>query len=206
MTVKETFVENLSKIKGETTNYEIAEIMQCSTGTMSKYLNVEKYPNLMPSIESLVLLCKHFHVTVDWLIGADTTNSDTANNEMGIKKLCRTFSMLLENDHCLFKPVTITEDCWEFVEDIYDPICSGYVRKKKKNTYNAILFPDYAQPKSEEEYMIVEQVGNENCRNKKINTFLRKMINAYNFLKEKGMEREMYNDLLEKYISDLPDE
>lgn len=78
MTVKEIFVENLSKIRKGTTNAKLADIMGCSAANVSKYLNTEspQYASLMPDAAALVALCKYFNVSLDWLLGCNIPESD----------------------------------------------------------------------------------------------------------------------------------
>lgn len=42
MSLKETFIKNLAEISTGKKQKELAEIMGCSEGTMSKYLNSDK--------------------------------------------------------------------------------------------------------------------------------------------------------------------
>lgn len=49
------------------------------------------------------------------------------------------------------------------------------------------------------------QVGNNHTKNNQVNMFIQKMLKADGLLRADGIDLEMYHDLIEKYISDLPD-
>ena len=89
MTVKEIFVENLSKIRKGTTNAKLADIMGCSAANVSKYLNTEspQYARLMPDAAALVALCKYFNVSLDWLLGCETPHE--TNNKYTMADIIR---------------------------------------------------------------------------------------------------------------------
>lgn len=69
-----------------------------------------------------------------------------------------------------------------------------------------VFFPDYKTSKTEDDLLEFEQIGNLDRKNYHINNFIQKMLKANSLYKENGIDKEMYHDLIEKYISDLPDE
>ncbi len=198
---KEIFVKNIKEISKDMSNKEIAEIAGCAPGTISKYHN-SKYPDFY-SVEMLMKLSKRFNVSIDWLMGMDAEQNKT--DCIGIKELCRIISTLFENGDCLFRPATHKEDCFDWIEDTYNPQDSHFDHEKRQNNYSALIFPDYIKPKDEDEYEIFSQAGNNNTKNNQINMFIQKMLKADGLLKADGIDLEMYHDLIEKYISDLPD-
>lgn len=205
MTIKETFLKNLSKIRGNTPDYKLADIIQCSKGTISKYLNAEQYPDLLPPFDGIYRICTHFKVSIDWLMGIDKKmeTSETIN----IKELCSLISTLLESDKCKFQNITYKEECWEQYETDNNGYCEySFAQRFKSNKYTAVFFPDYKTSKTEDDLLEFEQIGNLDSKNYHINNFIQKMLKANSLYKENGIDKEMYHDLIEKYISDLPDE
>ena len=89
MSLKEIFVENLSKIKGTLTYDELVKIAGGSSSMWAKYLNTKNaaYNNLMPNAESLVKLCQHFKVSLDWLLGCETPHE--TNNKYTMADIIR---------------------------------------------------------------------------------------------------------------------
>ena len=63
MSLKETFIKNLAEISTGKKQKELAEIMGCSEGTMSKYLNSDKKD--FPTAEMLYNLADYFNVSID---------------------------------------------------------------------------------------------------------------------------------------------
>lgn len=198
---KEIFVRNLKEISKDMSNKEIAEIAGCAPGTISKY-HSNKYPDFY-NVEMLMKLSERFNVSIDWLMGMDSEKNKTEC--IGVKELCRIISTLFENGDCLFRPTTHKEDCFDWIEDTYNPQDSHFDHEKRQNNYSALIFPDYIKPKDENEYEAFSQVGNNHTKNNQINMFIQKMLKADGLLRADGIDLEMYHDLIEKYISDLPD-
>lgn len=197
---KEIFVRNLKEISNDMSNKEIAKIADCAPGTISKY-HSSKYPDFY-SVEMLMKLSEYFCVSIDWLIGRDVKKN---LSDIGSKELCRIISTLYEKGDCVFRTVTHTEDCFVFCEDILAPQNSGFEQKERKNNYYAFILPNYIQPKNEDDCEEFLGFGNDHIKNQHINTFIKKMIKADGLLKAGGIDCEMYHDLIEKYIDDLPD-
>lgn len=81
---KESFIENLSEITKGMKQKEIASIMGCTEGTMSKYLNPDKKD--FPPVDKLYNLSQHFNVSIDWLIGVEK-RKETGQN-LSAKAIC----------------------------------------------------------------------------------------------------------------------
>lgn len=198
---KEIFVKNLKEISNDMSNKEIAKIADCAPGTISKY-HSDKYPDFY-SVEMLMRLCEYFHVSIDWLMGMDTKRSKSECVET--KELCRIISTLHESGDCLFQMVAHKESCFDWIEDIYAPYNSDIEQEIRQNNYCALFFPNYVKAKRDSDYEYFCQEGNTHFKNKLINKFIQKMLKAKKLLEAEGIDSEMYHDLIEKYISDLPD-
>ena len=84
MNLKETFIKNLSEISNGKKQKELAEIMECSEGTISKYLNPLKKD--FPTAEMLYNLAECFDVSIDWLLGRITNSK--VNSKLSAKDIC----------------------------------------------------------------------------------------------------------------------
>ena len=202
MILKETFITNLSKITSGMKQKEIAKIMGCTEGTMSKYLNQSKAD--FPTVEMLHNLSKHFNVSIDWLIG----NSDEKKIDCDLspRDVCKMLLSIYTSKYLGFSfgKYTITEDCYEPKE--YDGQIYGNAEcRTRKNTYIALYFSEWDEIYNQEDLWMYEQTGNNIYRNVCINTFLSRLNEITDMLKRGNITQEMYDRLLESYLNDVPD-
>lgn len=201
MTLKETFIENLSKITSGMKQKEIAKIMGCTEGTVSKYLNKNKTD--FPTVEMILNLSQHFNISVDWLLGNKSTSEkksfsprDICKFLVDINKTCCYFS---------FGEFTATEEC--YIPQERDGQIYGTDYQVKDNTYIALYFPKWCELRGikEEDFMLYRQVGNNSLGNAYINLFLSRFKEISDMFKKGNLTQEMYDRLLDSYLNDVPD-
>ena len=109
MNLKETFIKNLSEISNGKKQKELAEIMECSEGTISKYLNPLKKD--FPTAEMLYNLAECFDVSIDWLLGRNTNSK--VNSKLSAKDICKLLISIYESSSSFrFGKHHITETCY----------------------------------------------------------------------------------------------
>lgn len=202
MTIKETFIENLSKITSGMKQKEIAKIMGCTEGTMSKYMNQNKSD--FPTVEMLHNLSIHFNVSIDWLIGnRDEKNIDC---DLSPRDVCEMLLSIYTSKYMGFSfgQYSVTEECFEFNE--YNGQIYGEAEcHTRKNTYIALYFSEWGEELDNEDYILYRQTGNKITKNAHINTFLSRLNEITGMLKRGNLNQEMYDRLLESYLNDVPD-
>lgn len=200
MELKESFIKNLSKIAPGMKQKEIARIMGCTEGTMSKYLNPQKKD--FPTVKMLYNLCQHFNVSIDWLVGRSTP-SNQYNEKLSLRDICKMLLAIYNAPYSgfLFGQISVNEECF-----VPDPRGHGTDHIQKSNTYPALYFSEWCSTNKldETEYEIISQAGNDLPRMICINTFLSR-LNEISDMKERGnLNQEMYDRLLESYLNDVP--
>lgn len=202
MILKETFITNLSKITSGMKQKEIAKIMGCTEGTMSKYLNQSKAD--FPTVEMLHNLSKHFNVSIDWLIG----NSDEKKIDCDLspRDVCKMLLSIYNSKYMRFSfgQYTVTEDCYE-LEEYNGQICGEAIGRTKNNTYIALYFSEWGKADVEDDFWMFRQTGNYLYKNACINTFLSRLKEITDMLQKGNLNQEMYDRLLESYLNDVPD-
>lgn len=200
MSLKETFIKNLAEISTGKKQKELAEIMGCSEGTMSKYLNSDKKD--FPTAEMLYNLADYFDVSIDWLLGRSQTSKVRQN--LSTRDICKLLISVYET------PSSFRFGCHSICESCYYPTEneSGFVdfnRKQETHTYTALYFPEWDTVESFDEIWIASEIGNNISANVAINKFLRRLIDISKMLKRGDLNKEMYDRLLESYLNDVPD-
>lgn len=200
MELKESFIKNLSKIAPGMKQKEIARIMGCTEGTMSKYLNPQKKD--FPTVEMLYNLSQHFNVSIDWLVGRSTP-SNQYNEKLSLRDICKMLLAIYNAPYSgfLFGQISVNEECF-----MPNPKGHGTNHIQKSNTYPALYFSEWCSTNKldEIEYELISQAGNNLPRMICINTFLSR-LNEISDMKERGnLNQEMYDRLLESYLNDVP--
>lgn len=197
MELKETFIENLSKIASGMKQKEISEIMNCSEGTVSKYLNKNKKD--FPTVEMLYRLAQHFDVSLDWLVGNSSQQKTVTSPSP--REVCKMLlSIYNSNSPFLFGQYTATESCFMPSYETGD-----ITHDIKKNTYISLYFPKWREPTNEDEYECAYQLGNESSLAACINLFLSRLKKISGMLQEGNLTQEMYDILLNNYLNDVPE-
>lgn len=201
MELKKSFIKNLSEIAPGMKQKEIARIMGCTEGTISKYLNPQKKD--FPTVEMLYNLAQYFNISIDWLVGRSNPNFQYSE-KLSLRDICKMLLTIYNAPYSgfLFGQISVNEECF-----MPDPEGHGTDHIKKNNTYPALYFSEWCSTNKldETEYEIISQTGNDLPRMICINTFLSR-LNEISDMKERGnLNQEMYDRLLESYLNDVPD-
>ena len=129
---KESFIENLSEITKGMKQKEIASIMGCTEGTMSKYLNPDKKD--FPPVDKLYNLSQHFNVSIDWLIGVEK-RKETGQN-LSAKAICEMLISIYNSVPFDFVEIQKTETCADYFEDSYGNIDIKNILSNIEQTMN----------------------------------------------------------------------
>ena len=129
---KESFIENLSKITKGMKQKEIASIMGCTEGTMSKYLNPDKKD--FPPVDKLYNLSQHFNVSIDWLIGVE--KKEEPEQKLSARAICEMLISIYNSVPFDFEEIQKTEDCADYFDGNYGTI----EIKESQNTYHSLYF------------------------------------------------------------------
>lgn len=201
MNLKETFIKNLSEISNGKKQKELAEIMGCSEGTISKYLNPLKKD--FPTAEMLYNLAECFDVSIDWLLGRN--KNPKVNSKLSAKDICKLLISIYESSSSFrFGKHHITETCYYIHADERGDIDCD--RVNEIHIYDTLYFPEWAPvEESYESQCIASQIGNQISTNVAINKFIHRLINISKMFKEGNLDQEMYDRLLESYLNDVPD-
>ena len=201
MNLKETFIKNLSEISNGKKQKELAEIMGCSEGTISKYLNPLKKD--FPTAEMLYNLAECCDVSLDWLLGRN--KNPKIKSRLSAKDICQFLISIYESPSSFrFGKYHITENCYYLHEDMRGDI--DYNRVDETHIYDTLYFSEWEPVENTyESQCIASQIGNQIPTNVAINKFIHRLINISKMFKEGNLDQEMYNRLLESYLNDVPD-
>lgn len=120
MLKKEMFIKNLSEITRGIKQKEIAAIMGCTEGTISKYLNPDKKD--FPPVDKLYNIAEHFKVSIDWLVGVQIQQEDVENKFETYSDIFRLLFSLGE----LFNIDIIDIMASDVSDGMYEPAPFGY--------------------------------------------------------------------------------
>lgn len=150
------------------------------------------------SLEQLICIAEHFHVTLDWLLSSTT---DTKSN-LTITDICNAVPYLVKSGDILFHLVKYEERCLYHVTDMLDGaehICED----KRENQYWALFFPNWAKPKTEEDIDYFNVVGNRKDKSIAVNKFLHKFQKIYKLYQDSIIDEDDYQHLLRKHLDEL---
>lgn len=192
MLKKEIFIKKLFEITKGMKQKEIAAIMGCTEGTLSKYLNPDKKD--FPPVEKLYNIAVHFGVSIDWLVGVQIQK--IKNSQLSLRDICSSIVKIHDSSHFKFETISKKETC---CKEIY----GGYIDKyeERENKYLCIYFSNWVEIDED----IMWQIGNSDLHSITINTFLARFQKINTMLNDGALDHEMYAILLEKYLNDVPD-
>lgn len=193
---KEIFISNLSEISKGMTQKEIAAIMGCTEGTMSRYMNPQRKE--FPPVDGLCNLSEHFNVSIDWLVG--NTEKRKKDGKLSPRDICAMLIDIFTTSQCTFKELTVTEDCFDEPWD-----SDKVVHSSRENTYPIFYFSEWRQIDIEMYYSDFMDSGNRHRINSIINNFIDRYLKIKSMLDEGNLETEMYEILLNRYLQDVPD-
>ncbi|WP_455649226.1 helix-turn-helix domain-containing protein [Enterocloster citroniae] len=187
---KESFIENLSNITKGMKQKEIASIMGCTEGTMSKYLNPDKKD--FPPVDKLYNLSQYFNVSIDWLIGVE--KKEEPEQKLSARAICEMLISIYNSVPFDFEEIQKAEDCADYFNESYGTI----EIKESQNTYYSLYFSNWGTI-NEVPFM------DTNYRPKAatINLFLSRFIKIRDMSKEGNLNDEMFSRLLESYLNDV---
>lgn len=192
---KEIFIQHLSEITRGMKQKEIASIMGCTEGTMSKYLNPDKKD--FPPVDRLYNLSLHFKVSLDWLVGVQTERQH--GSRLSAKDICLKIIEIYNALPFDFEIISKAEDCY-----ISDAPYAGGSYKNQNNQYLSIYFSNWDKIKEYDPFMI--DLGNDRPKAIEINNFLTRFQKIKLMLSEGNLDNEMYNIILDKYLSEVSDQ
>lgn len=189
---KESFIKNISEITKEMKQKEIAAIMGCTEGTMSKYLNPDKKD--FPPVDKLYNLSQHFNVSVDWLIGVEKKKEPGQN--LSARDICEMLIAIYNSVPFDFEEIQKTEDC----ADYPDSAAGELTIESRQTPYLSLYFSNWGELNKYDFPFIFS-----NYRQKAgdINAFLSRLKKINDMLKEGNLNDEMYSRLLESYLNDV---
>ncbi len=194
---KETFIKNISEITKGMKQKEIAAIMGCTEGTMSKYLNPDKKD--FPPVDKLYNLSQHFNVSIDWLIGVKKKKN--TGQKLSAREICHSIIEIYNSLPFDFETISKNEDCY-----ISNEWGRGSTYKNQDNAYLSIYFTNWSVlGEGEGEYVdpFIIDLGNDRPKATEVNSFLLRFQKIKTMFSEGNLDNEMYTILLEKYLSEV---
>ena len=194
---KETFIKNISEITKGMKQKEIAAIMGCTEGTMSKYLNPDKKD--FPPVDKLYNLSQHFNVSIDWLIGVKKKKN--TGQKLSAREICHSIIEIYNSLPFDFETISKNEDCY-----ISNEWGRGSTYKNQDTAYLSIYFTNWSVlGECEGEYVdpFIRDLGNDRPKATEVNSFLLRFQKIKTMFSEGNLDNEMYTILLEKYLSEV---
>lgn len=201
-------IENISKLLAEKnmTQAQLGEILGMSQPNISKALNKNDKKSF--TLDQVVGIARHFHTSVDALIGREQSSDIRITQRSTAAFLAE----LISQHEARFVSIKKTEEIytpgWNYQDNT--PDCSY---KKEEVTYPAIYLPSYwdvPQMKSldDEDAMALqseaEQCGNDS-RMLEVNRFLTHFKEIFEIYEKNGMTSETYDAVLADMLSRLRD-
>lgn len=199
-------ISNITKLMNEshTTQLQLAEYIGISQPNVSKALSTTDKKCF--TLDQVVGIAKHFNVTVDWLLGIDTS-SEAPKTPRSIAKF---IIKLIEENELAVTDCQIEEETYEleFTED-------GYSRCNHENkviNYKAFYFPSYwhmpTDNISREEYQSLyaemTQCGNI-TKHYMTNKTINQIIQLLNIYRSQGLEEDTYRKVVDDLLNHLSD-
>ena len=199
MEIKKIFIKRLSEITLGMKQKEIAKIMGCTEGTVSKYLNLNKKD--FPTVEMLYNIAQHFSVSIDWLVG--NSSIPKYNEEFSTRDICKILLNIYNNPrtNLLIGNISVTEECYTLIEG------HGVDHATNNNIYPTLYFSEWLRidDLDENDFAMIQQIGSDIPQMKYINTFLSRLKEISDMKTRGNLNQEMYDRLLESYLNDVPD-
>ena len=189
------------RTKNQLTQKELGMLLGQTEESAQPYVaKLEKGAALKPKLEDLLTLSEHFNVSVDYLLGRQTTTGETAS--ISPRSICE-FILKLANKNVFFHTITVNEKCLYQTRDILGD--EGIVEDDRENKYIAIYFSNWWKPENREDIDIFNQVGNDCSESKEINHFLCRLTQIAKMKLNGDLDEEMYNILLDNYLMKVSD-
>lgn len=205
---KDILIENINHLLADKgmTQTQLGEILGMSQPNISKALNKNDKKSF--TLDQVIGIARHFHTTVDVLIGG----SQISEIRITQRSTAAFLAELIAQHDAKFTTVTKTEETYTPCWDWRDPY-AGCKFEKKEISYPAIYLPSYWEvPKydgaDDEGVMAIqseaEQVGND-TRMLPVNDFLFHFKEIFEIYDKGGLTPETYKAVLEDMLNRLRD-
>lgn len=190
------------------TQAQLGEILDMSQPNISKALNKNDKKSF--TLDQVIGIARHFHTTVDALIG----ESQASDIQITQRSTAVFLAELIARHDAKFVTVKKTEEIYTPDWDYHDNYPS-YKVETKEISYPAIYLPSYWEvPKEtsnkidEDDLMGIqseaEQCGNDS-RMRPVNEFLVRFKEIFEIFDNNGLTRETYEAVLEDMLNRLKD-
>lgn len=182
-------VKSLMKAQDNMTQEALASVIGKTQSRVSGLLN-----GTAPfQVDELIRIADYFDVSIDSLLDRDHPRQQ---EDISAREICEML-LKLRKKGAKFKNIQWKETCYEYDPNEQD-VCCSY----RDNTYPAFFFPEFMQPKDEEEAHMYSQIENRDSFNSCINDFIKKVsairIAQNNGIFDETMAEEFINKCLEK--------
>lgn len=207
---KDILIENINHLLADKgmTQAQLGEIIGMSQPNISKALNKNEKKSF--TLDQVIGIAKHFHTTVDALIGG----SQTSDIRITQRSTAAFLAELIAQHDAKFVTVKKTEEtytpCWDSREAY-----PGCKYEKKEISYPAIYLPSYwdvpkqVSDKVDDESLMALQVEAEQCGNdtrmRPVNDFLIHFKEIFEIYDNNGLTPETYEAVLSDMLNRLRD-
>lgn len=200
MQKKEIFTSRLSQLTNGMLKKDIAAIMGCTPETLSKYRNPEM--KNFPNVEELYLLCEHFHVSIDWILGREEKKQII--QKLSAREICEFIKSMCENDQCNLTDISVSEDCYS--EDIDYNGCVYVNHKRRENNYKTLYFSEWNQDIVQNPCYDAESNGGNYVRRAiNINYFIERYLKIKELYDDGSINSELYETIISSMLESVPD-
>ncbi len=205
----EILIQNINELmrNSNMTQVQLAKILGMSQSNVSKALSMKDKKSF--TLDQVVGIAKHFNVSVDSLLGHQSTTLNPENKA----DIARFIAALLSSRTAKYKLIDVEEEVFVGSYDNQAGIYS-YEPTKKVNEYPAIYFSNYYElpkPKHEFdddaylEYDIARESGNE-AKNFGLNVFLERFIKILEIFKVDDLDKETFDNIVDSYVKQILDD
>lgn len=207
---KDILIENISRLLADNgmTQTQLGEILGMSQPNISKALNKNDKKSF--TLDQVIGIAKHFHTTVDALIGG----SQTSEIRITQRSTAAFLAELLVQHDAKFVTVKKTEETympyWNSIGAYPDCKC-----EKKEISYPAIYLPSYwevpkqVSDKVDNDTLTTLQTEAEQCGNdsrmRPVNDFLIHFKEVFEIYENNGLTPETYEAVLSDMLNRLKD-
>ncbi|SFO18267.1 hypothetical protein SAMN05216351_10471 [Pseudobutyrivibrio sp. JW11] len=151
------------------------------------------------TLEQYLAMADYFNISLDTLFGRDSQSS-----QINPQSICSWIMSLYKTKRAILTPITLSEKDAKLSSD----------SMPMDNKYKALVFPNYdnnsSKFKSNEFFKLCNGgfggdngYDNKDYDNIAINNFIQKFIDIDSFYTEKGMPKEAYDIVIQKYLEEL---
>ena len=186
--------ENIKSLMRDRDNMKqaaLGDVIGIPQGEVSKVLRGKRRFQL----DEVVRIADYFDVSIDSLLDRDHPRQQ---EDISAREICEML-LKLRKKGAKFKNIQWKETCYE-----YDPHEEDVCHSIRENTYPAFFFPEFMQPKDEEEAHMYSQIENRDSFNSCINDFIKK-VSAIRIAQNNGIfDETTANEFINKCLEELP--